>query len=131
MAQSTNVYAEALFALACESGEEETVLAAMKEIEGALSQSPDLIDLLSSPAIPTRERLVVAEKAFGATACEQVFSLLCLLCEKRQVSAWSACVADYEKLWEARCAVSTAVVTVAVPMSEEEREATWSVGSWG
>lgn len=123
MTQITNVYAEALFALTCESGQLEESLSALQEIRALLSDNPELGSLLSSPAIPVGERVNTAKAVFGESTPEHVLSFLCLLCEKKQVGIFDACVREYERLWEQYHALSVARVTVAVPMSEEKKEA--------
>ena len=123
MTQTAKAYAEALFALSCEEGNEAEVLTALHFVGEAFSGEPELVLLLSSPTIPTEERVGVAETIFAEQVPEHVLSFLCLLCEKGDVSLWGDCTRSYEALYHEHCATVEAVAIGARPFTDAEREA--------
>lgn len=119
MTDISKEYAEALFALASETGEQESVMDALKTVAHTLDEQDELMELLSSPAIPLTERLAVIERCYGALH-ETVVSFLQLLCEKGRIRRLGACTEEYERLLDVSRAVKTARVTSAVPLCESE-----------
>ena len=123
MAEIIKEYAEAIFMLAAESGEERSTLSELERIEGIFKATPEYLELLSSPGIPQSERLSAVEAAFGGSLSERVVSFAQLLCEKRRIGDFSQCVDEYRKLLEQMEATVTATVTSAVELTDSERRA--------
>lgn len=119
MTDISKEYAEALFALACETGEQEDVMQALTTVMQTMDEQGELMELLSSPAIPLTERLAAIERCYGALP-ETVVSFLQLLCEKGRYRRLGACVEEYQRLLDVSRAVKTARVTSAVPLCESE-----------
>lgn len=123
MTEVSKEYAAALFALACETGKEQAVMAALDTVLASLSENPEYMDFLASPAIPMSERLASVEAVFGASVPEYVSSFLGLLCEKGRIRSFADCVGEYRRLLHIRTSVTTAKVVSAVPLSAEELSA--------
>ena len=121
MTDVSKEYAEALFALAMEAGRERDTMTELATVCRAMGESPALLELLASPALPLVERLTVIERVFGEHVSEQMLSFLCLLCEKGRVRSFTQCVEDYRTLLDAHLSTVTARVTTAVPLTEEEK----------
>ena len=115
-------YAEALFALALERGEESKVLQNLKEVEEMIKENPEYMDFLSSPSIPLAERVKAIEDAFSAVMGEHATSFMCLLCEKGRITSFFECVNEYEKLLNEKERVITARVISAVELTAQEKE---------
>jgi F-type H+-transporting ATPase subunit delta len=120
MKEISKQYAEAIFELACENGEEDAVMAALRTVRETFEQNPEYMALLSSPAIPLAERLDVVERAFSGRLAETVVSLVSLMCEKGRIAGFFECVEEYARLLDVRRSVVMARVISAVPLSEEQ-----------
>ncbi|MBQ9783480.1 MAG: ATP synthase F1 subunit delta [Clostridia bacterium] len=120
MTEISKEYAEALFSLACEEGEEQEVLSALESTQRAFEKNPELMELLSSPGISLSERVDTIEQIFLGTMPEDVLSFLQLLCEKRRIRLFPDCVKEYRRLLNQRNAVVTAKVTSAVTLTDAE-----------
>ena len=123
MTEISKEYAEALFALSCETGEEKQMMSALEEVQTALEQNPDFMELLASPSIPLGERLEAIERVFLGRIPEHGLSFLQLLCEKGRIGSFSACVKEYRGLLHMRESMITAKITSAVELTEAERAA--------
>lgn len=122
MAQMSKEYATAIFMLASEENCHEKMAESLSVMEKVFDENEDLIELLSSPAIPLSERLNVIDNAFSELF-EYAVSFLKLLCEKMLVASFCDCVKEYNVLLSDVKKVSYAKVTSAVELTEEEREA--------
>lgn len=123
MIQVSKEYAEALFALACECGEEDKIMNELKTVKTAFAENGELMHLLSSPSLPLEERLSVIESVFGETLSEYVLSLLKIMCERKRISQILSCIEEYEKLLDEKKSVVTAKVISAVKLTASERKA--------
>ena len=121
MAQISNEYAEALFALALETGSVKEYSEALDIVLNLMKENPEYIDFLSSPDIPKQERVGALESAFGGKTPETVVSFLCLLWGR--IHTLKDCISDYKKLSNAADGVSTAEVISAVELTEDEKTA--------
>lgn len=116
-------YAEALYALAAETEEQQVCLEGLTLVLSALEEQPEYMELLASPAIPMAERDAALEQAFAACVPEQVLSFVGLLCAHGCVRSLPACVEEYRRLYEAALSRSTATVTSAVALTEAQQAA--------
>lgn len=123
MAQISNEYAEALFALALETGSVKEYSEALDIVLNLMKENPEYIDFLSSPDIPKQERVGALESAFGGKIPEMVVSFLCLLCDRGRIHMLKDCISDYKKLSDAADGVSMAEVISAVELTEDEKTA--------
>lgn len=122
MAETIREYAEALFSLACEEESEKTVMASLEAVAAVFAETPEYLQLLSSPAIPLGERLSAAEAGLGTMLPERVLSFIMLLCEKGRITQLNACVREYRHLLEIKEATVTAQVTSAIELTEQEKK---------
>jgi F-type H+-transporting ATPase subunit delta len=123
MMQISKEYAEALFSLACENGEEKKIMSELNAVKTAFESDDELLTLLRTPSIPLEERLSVIDSVFGGTVSKYVLSLLKLMCERKRVPQILQCVEEYGKLLDEKDSVITAKVISAVPLTESERAA--------
>lgn len=123
MAQISNEYAEALFALAIEDGRVKEYAEALDVVLNEINENPEYIEFLASPDIPKQERVEAIEAAFGGRIPENVVSFLSLLCDRGRIRTLVDCISDYKKLSNASDGLSTAEVVSAVEMTEEEKVA--------
>jgi F-type H+-transporting ATPase subunit delta len=122
MMQMSKEYAEALFALAMENDKQNEYALSLECIQEILLDNPEYIDFLSSPGITLATRLDAIEKAFGDSIEQNVVSFVKLLCEKGRIRAIKSCIEEYKKLLNAEKSISTAIVTSAIELTEEEKQ---------
>ena len=122
MTQITKEYATALFSLALEEKCTQEVTDALAVIMDVFRENSELTELLSSPAIPIAERIRVIDSAFSSLH-EYAVSFVKLLCERGSVHSIYDIVAEYNELFKAFSRMSSATITTAVALTEEERKA--------
>ena len=122
MAQSSKEYAEALFSLAVEAGQEQEYFDAVKAFSEMLKEYPAYAELLSSPAIAKEERVKALETSLADSVPLHVLSFLSLLCERGKIRELPDCVREYDLLLGVRRRTSTATVVSAVELTEEEKQ---------
>lgn len=115
-------YAESLFSLASEDKKEEQYLNELKYFEGFAKESPDYLELLSSPALTREERTSLLDGAFEGKISEYVMSFLKLLCESGRIKIIGECIDEYEKMYRDSMKRHAVTVTSAVELNEEEKE---------
>lgn len=121
MTDTSKEFASALFELALETHTEEATFAALKDVRAIFDARPEALALLASPAIPKKERLAVLEKALGDAVPDQVMGFLQVLCSHGQIKHLNSCIDAYEELYNASHKLSTAYVTSAVPLDDEQK----------
>ena len=121
MMQTELEYAEAMFALAAESGESEIYLDALTAVRDILRENSEYVDFLSSPAIPLAERCAAIDEAFG-TCPEHVPSFLKILCENSRVKNVCECIDEFEKLVMTARNIVTATVYSVVELDGAQKE---------
>ncbi len=122
MTEISKEYAEALFALALESGVESELLQKLNTVKSLLDENPEYREFLSSPGIPMCDRIQGIESTFQEILPEFGISFMCLLCEKGRITLFDECIVEYEKLLNAKDKVITAKVTSAVVLTEDEKK---------
>lgn len=115
-------YATALFTLACEENSKKEYSDALKKVKAVFDETPEYMRFLTSPSIPLGERLSAIRSAFGEQLPENVLSYLLLLCEKGRISCFFESVEEFEALFKASEHISTAIVTSAMELTEEEKQ---------
>ena len=96
MTEMSKEYASALYDLSMDLHAENETLSALKLVQQTLSETPDAVAVLCSPAIPKKDRLALIEQTWGDR------------------------VPDFEALHMAAQKICTAVVTSAQPLSGDE-----------
>ena len=122
MTDLSREYAEALFALAAENDQTKEYLEALDTAATLLADNPDYVELLRCPTIQKEERDGLLEQTFGQILPEQVLAFIQLLCAHGRIRSLNDCVAEYRLLYQTAVAMSTAQVTSAVPLTEQEKQ---------
>ena len=120
MTDLSREYAEALFALAAETDREKEYLEALDTAAALLADNPEYVELLACPAIQKDERDGLLAQTFGQILPEQVLAFLQLLCAHGRIRSLNDCIEEYRLLYQTAVAMSTAEVTSAVPLTEDE-----------
>ena len=117
-----DAYAEALWNVAREEGQEREVREGLCFVEQIFSEHPTFITLLSSPMLDRRERVDLARRVFAEQLPTHLLSCLCLLCERRAVSLMPAIARQYREIYDRENSCVESVVRSAFPLSEAEKE---------
>lgn len=123
MTETSKDYATALFAVAKETGAEQDFSESLAMIASLLTENPDYVEFLASPAISKKERTTALETAFADSIPEKLLAFLALLTENGHIRLLFECVKEYEALYQVSKHVSTAQVTSAVALTEKEKNA--------
>ena len=121
MTEMSKSYADALFSLALETNTVFETLMTLKEVRDGLYATEGALDLLASPSIPKDERCAVLEKAFGDVQPEHVMSFVGVLVQHGHIRELNDCVEAYTALHDEHARLSTAYVTSAVELTEDEK----------
>ena len=114
-------YAVALFDIAKENSEEETVYRNLEKVNEVFSEFPEYTEMLSAPSIPLQKRLAAVNEAFGKIVCEKVLSFIGILCKNSKIKTFSDCFREFEDLYSTDTKTVSAEVFSAVPLSEEQK----------
>ena len=122
MTETSKEYASALFDLAIDSHTEDETRAALHEVRDTLTGIPDALATLASPAIPKKERLALMTSAWEKVVPEHVMGFLQVLCAHGRIRELNDCVASYDDLLDTLRKLSTATVSSAVELTEDEKK---------
>jgi F-type H+-transporting ATPase subunit delta len=112
-------YAEAAFGLAERDGTMEQWLTAMRVAEERLG-TPDVARILSSPAVPFPVRRDVVERILGEDVTGAPRNLVLLLVRRNRVGQLADVGRELRRLDDRRQGIVNAVVTSAMPLTDEE-----------
>ena len=122
MTQTARLYGGSLYDLAAEENLTERIMEEMGAVRSLFRENPDYVKLLSEPSIPTSDRTKLIEDAFGQQAERYLVNFLKLLCEKNLLREFGGCVEEFTRRFNLDHQIAEAVVTSAVPLSEEQAE---------
>ncbi len=123
MKQTEREYAEALFMLAEEESSAEEYAAALNLILSAVSEEPDYLEFLFSPAIPLTERLSAIDGAFTNSVPENILSFLKLLCENGHIRSLPLCISEFMRLLKVKQNTVSADIYSAIELSDSQKDA--------
>jgi len=122
MTDLSKEYAEALYALAAETGAEEACLTALEAALAAIEAEPAYGDLLASPAMSRAQRDALLAEAFGDLLPDTALAFVQLLCAKGHSRYLKDSVAEYRRLYEDAISLSTAKVVSAVALTAQQQD---------
>jgi F-type H+-transporting ATPase subunit delta len=115
------VYAEALFSLASECGQNETVLEEINTLADLIEKENDFAVFLASRAISPERKIAVFEKVFGAIFSELMMNFLGVVVKKERVSLLTLIRRSYVDLEDQRAGRVKGTLTTAVALEDGER----------
>lgn len=115
-------YALAIFSIALENDNLETVRSDLLLVRDAICDDPDYLGYLISPAVPKSERLLSIAEIFEEYVEENVFAMINVLCEHGDILVLSAAVDEFVQLYEDYMNFAKAVVTSAIELSDEQKD---------
>lgn len=114
------LYSKALFELAVEQDCLESVYEELEQLKEVFQQNPELIKLLSSPAITQAEKLDVISKIFGTDSV--VCDFLCVVTEKNRIPYIIKIAEAFNCLYNDYKNIAEITVTTSVPLSDTSRQ---------
>lgn len=121
MNELSKEYGTAIFALACEENAKKEYARALEDVRKVFEEQPEYLHLISSPSIPLSERLTAIETAFATKVPENVLSYLQLMCQKGRIMLFLESIEHFNELFDASEQITTAKVTSAIPLTDEEK----------
>ena len=116
-------YGAALFMLAKEDGNLDAVIQSLSLVETAFNANPDYELLLSLPNVAREERVALIDSAFADAVEESVLSFLKLMCEEGYIRSFATAKAEFDALVDDDGRLSHAIITSAVPLTDDEQAA--------
>ena len=114
-----NEYGKAMFLLTEELGSTETVKGDFFVIEQILKENPRYINLLDTPAVTKKEKLLLIDEAFS-TLDENLRNLIKILAEKHLVFTFSDIKSTFISLYNEARGIEEVEAISAVDMSCEQ-----------
>lgn len=123
MTELAREYGDGLYALAAEEHIADDVLAQMQTLKDSFKENPQFLQLLSNMALSKAERVGIIDKTLRGQVHDYVLNFLKILCERGALSEFEGCEEAYRRLYNKENRVMEAVVTTAVPMDADKRQA--------
>lgn len=116
------VYADALFELAIEENNLDTVAAEMETVSKIMSENEDFVKLLSAPTVPDKDKKSMISKAFEGRICDIVFNFMNVLCDNGRIKYFCAVSARFKEMYNEKNGILEVCATTTMPLSENLRE---------
>ena len=118
----SKAYGEALFELAIEKNELESIAEQVNVLANAFAENPELVKLISHPKISKEEKINVIETIFKGRMSDDIVGFLVIIVEKDRGSE----IEDILKLFQAKVReykkIGVALVTSAIELSTEQKQ---------
>ena len=118
----SKAYGEALFELALERNELDSMAEQVNVLANAFAENPELVKLLSHPKISKEEKVNVIESIFKGRMSDDIVGFLVIIVEKDRGSE----IEDILKLFQAKVReykkIGVALVTSAIELSTEQKQ---------
>ena len=122
MTHTSREYAEALFELAAENGQEAEYAEALGIVEQALEEDKDFLNLLASPAISRKDRMDVVSAVLKGRIPEKMLALLRMMVFRGRSRDIPRMIAAFRELAREARHESEAQVVSAVPLTDGEKD---------
>jgi F-type H+-transporting ATPase subunit delta len=116
-----HVYSEALFELAKEQGNAETVNEELAVLSTIFLDNPDMVKLLGVPTVSGEEKADFIDKVFKGKTSVLTYNFIRLLTDKKRVAELPAISDDFKSLVNALNNIVGISVTSASPLSADMR----------
>ena len=112
-------YAKALFELANEKNELQTIHSDLSMIYNAIQQSPDLQKALSNPTINTSKKSEIVNKIFTSKVSPLTVNLLHTLASNDRLNILGDIYKAFDNFYKKQKGIINATVTTAVPLNDK------------
>ena len=114
-------YGRALFMLTEETARTEIAVNDIKAVQKVLSENPEYVKLLDTPALPKEEKLLLIDKAFSKVDIYLV-NLIKILCESHSVYMFDKTAETFFELYDEARGIERVEAVTAIPLSEEQKK---------
>jgi len=117
------IYGHALFELAAERGEADTVKDDLDEIDRFMFAEGDFHAIMSSPFLSAEHKRKLAETLFTGRVCELTLNFLLVAGSKNRLSAISYMIKKYNKLYRESKGYKDVWMTISHAIEQSEKDA--------
>ena len=121
MALSARRYAQALFLIAEENGDQNQWLADL-EVLASSSRNPDFIAFIDSPKIENVKKIEVLKEAFSKSISDLALNLVSLLATRNYVASLSSIADAFQELVDSEKGVERAEIVSAVKLTDGQEK---------
>ena len=121
MALSARRYAQALFLIAEENGDQDQWLADL-EVLASSSRNPDFIAFIDSPKIENVKKIEVIKEAFSKSISDLALNLVSLLATRNYVASLSSIADAFQELVDSAKGVERAEIVSAVKLTDGQEK---------
>lgn len=114
-------YASALMEIALTENIKDEMYESLKTVRKVFTDSPEYVELLLSPAIPSEERVGLVKTAFEGQVHEYILSLLCVLTEKGHIRDFEEGFVAFEEMYLEMSKRTEAVVITAIELTPDQK----------
>lgn len=119
MALSARRYAQALFLIAEEKGDQDQWLADLDVLANS-SRNSDFIAFIDSPKIENVKKIKLIKEAFSNSISDLALNLVSLLATRNSVASLSSIAGAYQELVDSEKGVERAEIVSAVKLTDEQ-----------
>ena len=119
--KSYNEYGYALFTLCLEGGSEGAMLEDIRSADKVLTDNPDYLKLMDTPALPKEEKLRLIDEAFGGLSADLV-SLIKILAGKRSLYSYREVFDSFYSAYDEARGIERVEALTAVEMTDGQIE---------
>ena len=123
MTELAREYGDGLYALCEEENISHEVLDQMLSLSRIFKEQPDFTRLLGNMSLSKEERVKILDSVLRGQIHLYLLNFLKILCERGALSEFEGCEEAYRRLYNKEYRVMEAVVTTAVPMDADKRQA--------
>lgn len=120
------VYADALFSLAREDGNEtiELVRNSLKIVQKSFDENPKYPEILSSPALTKEKQIAMIDEVYKNAIAPYAYNFLCVLAENRRLSYFKPICKSFNELYDEYFNILHVRIITAKPLSDEMKKKT-------
>ena len=115
------VYGRALYQVSQDNGNTEQIMQELEDIYNLIKENRVYVDLMDSPALPSKLRLDMLKSAF-ASADPMLLNFMCLLCEKHSFYKLETCRKVFAEIYDEEHAIVRAKAVTALPLTQQQTE---------
>ena len=119
MTEVAKTYGDALYDLAAEERLSEELLEELEALSQALTENPDFVKLLRSPALRKDERLAVLDRSFEGKIQPYILNFMKILTENGTIGEFSGCVKEFRSRYNKDHNIEEVTAVTAVALSPE------------
>lgn len=118
-----HTYGKALFDAAQDLGKTDAIGDEFFAVSKVFADNPILKKLFILPTVSAEKKKAVCKNVFGGRISRELVSFICILIDKRRISAWEGIGREYEKLQFEAAGFTKGILYSVVPVEGKRLEA--------